>query len=137
MVDQVGEWAVGVTGVVRWFDPDRRLGLLSRDTGGDLLVHGSALPPGMLLVKGARVKFTVDDHPRGPRAAAVTVLELPAPRTRKTPHEMVTLLEDLIGSWTAPRRATATIAAPHPPRRPPSPRCCAPSPTTSTADPDS
>ena len=86
-----------VTGVVRWFDADRRLGLLSRDTGGgDLLVHGSALPPGTVLVKGARVEFTVDDHPRGPRAAAVTVLEYPAPRARKTPHEMVTLLEDLI-----------------------------------------
>jgi len=92
----VGEWAVVVTGVVRWFDPDRRLGLLGRDTGGDLLVHGSALPPGMLLVKGARVEFTVDDHPRGPRAAAVTVLEYPPPRTRRSPHEMVTLLEDLI-----------------------------------------
>jgi len=92
----MGEWAVVVTGVVRWFDPDRRLGLLSRDTGGDLLVHGSALPPGMVLVKGARVEFTVDDHPRGPRAGAVTVLDYPTPRTRKTPHEMVTLLEDLI-----------------------------------------
>ena len=85
-----------VTGVVRWFDPDRRLGLLGRDTGGDVVVHGSALPPGTVLVKGSRVEFMVDDHPRGPRAGAVTVLEYPAPRARRTPHEMVTLLEDLI-----------------------------------------
>jgi len=84
------------TGWVRCFDPNRGLGLLGRDDGGDVLVHGSALPPGTVLVKGARVEFTVDEHPRGPRAAAVTVLEYPAPRTRKTPHEMVTLLEDLI-----------------------------------------
>jgi len=43
------------------------------------------------------VAFDVEDFdPRGPRAAAVSVVEYPAPRARKTPHEMVTLLEDLI-----------------------------------------
>ena len=37
-----------------------------------------------------------DHDPRGPMAVAVTVLEHPAPRARRTPHEMVTLIEDLI-----------------------------------------
>ena len=39
----MGEWGVVVSGVMRWFHPDRRLGLLGRDSGGDLLVHASAV----------------------------------------------------------------------------------------------
>ncbi len=80
-----------VTGWVRWFDPIRGLGLLSRDSGGDLLMHASAVPRGTVLVKGTRVEFDVADHdPRGPMAVAVTVLEYPAPgsgrpRTRWSP----------------------------------------------------
>jgi len=88
---------VVVTGWVRWFDPNRGLGLLGRDSGGDLLVHASAVARGTVLVKGARVEFDVEDHdPRGPMAIGVTVLEYPTPRARKTPHEMITLIEDLI-----------------------------------------
>ncbi len=86
-----------VTGWVRWFDPNRGLGLLGRDDGGDVLVLASALPSGTVLVKGTRVEFDVEDFdPRGPRAAGVSVVEYPAPRARKTPHEMVSVLEDLI-----------------------------------------
>jgi len=53
-------------------------------------------PAGTGRAEGTRVWFDVAAYPRGPRASAVTVLEYPAPRARRAPHEMVTLLEDLI-----------------------------------------
>ncbi len=77
----------------------------------------------------------MDDHPRSPRAAAVTVLEDPAPcggpRIRRSSSPRTSS-----ASRTARRTATATTADPAPPRPPPSPPSYAPSPTTSTADLD-
>ncbi len=56
--------------------------------------------------------------PRGPLAVAVTVQQYPAPPARRTPHEMVTLIEDLIrvldrasGGYRHDRRPTQAEAA--------------------------
>ena len=90
--------AVVVTGQVRWFDPDRGIGLLGRDSGGDVVVHATALPAGTTALPiGTRVQFDVGNSPRGPVAVDVTVVAYPAPRRpRRSPEGMITLLEDLI-----------------------------------------
>ena len=88
---------MAVTGQVRWFDPDRGIGLLGRDSGGDVVVHAAALPASaQALPIESRVEFDVEQGARGPVAIGVTVVAYPAPRRpRRTPDAMITLLEDL------------------------------------------
>ena len=62
-------------------------------------MHSSALPSGMVLRSGQRVEFGVAEGRRGVQALQVRVLD-PAPTmakaSRKSPDEMVVLVEDLI-----------------------------------------
>ena len=88
------------TGKVKWYDVDKGFGFLTRDDGGEVFVHSTALEPaGTTLKPGQRVEFGVAEGRRGTQALQVKVLEPPptvAKSTRKSPDEMVLIIEDLI-----------------------------------------
>ncbi|MBO0834955.1 MAG: cold-shock protein, partial [Actinobacteria bacterium] len=88
------------TGKVKWYDADKGFGFLTRDDGGEVFVHSTALEPaGTALRPGQRVEFGIAEGRRGTQALQVRVLEPPptvAKSTRKSPDEMVPIIEDLI-----------------------------------------
>lgn len=92
------------TGKVKWYDPDKGFGFLTRDDGGEVFVHSSALPKGVETLRpGQRVDFGVAEGRRGQQALSVRILEPPslarqakAKHRRKKPDEMVVIVEDLI-----------------------------------------
>jgi cold shock protein len=88
------------TGKVKWYDAEKGFGFLSRDDGGDVFVHQSALPAGIPALKpGSRVEFGIVDGKRGEQALTVTVLG-PIPSvtasSRKPVDDMAVIVEDLI-----------------------------------------
>lgn len=92
------------TGKVKWFDAEKGFGFLSQDDGPDVYVRTEALPQGTETLKaGTRVEFGIAQGRRGDQALQVRVLDAPASvqrnqshAKRKTPEEMVPIVEDLI-----------------------------------------
>jgi CspA family cold shock protein len=87
------------TGRVKWYDPERGFGFLSREEGGDVYVHASALPQGVVLKPGQRVEFGIAEGRRGEQALSVRVLEsLPslAAASRRPAEELHGLIDDMI-----------------------------------------
>ena len=88
------------TGKVKWYDADKGFGFLTRDDGGEVFVHSTAMESaGTTLRAGQCVEFGVAEGRRGTQALQVRVLEPPptvAKANRKDPDEMVVLVEDLI-----------------------------------------
>ena len=92
------------TGKVKWFDPEKGFGFLSREDGPDVYVHADALPEGVTTLRnGARVEFGIAQGRRGDQALQVRLLDSrqsvqrnQAHQRRKKPEEMVPIVEDTI-----------------------------------------
>ena len=92
------------SGKVKWFDPERGFGFLSQQDGPDVYVHSDALPEGVTTLKpGTRVEFGIAQGRRGDQALQVRLVDAPASVSRnqrsaqrKSPEQMVTIVEDLI-----------------------------------------
>jgi cold shock protein len=61
-------------GTVKWFNDSKGFGFLSREGGPDVFVHHSAIQANgfRTLSEGDRVRFDIEESPKGPRAANVT-----------------------------------------------------------------
>lgn len=93
------------TGTVKWYDADKGFGFLSQPDGADVYVRSDALPDGVTALKnGARVEFGIVQGRKGDQALQVRLLDPVASVSRaqsqarrKTPDDMVVIVEDLIG----------------------------------------
>lgn len=78
------------SGKVKWYDADKGFGFLTRDDGGEVFVHSSALPKGVEALKpGQKVEFGVAESRRGQQALSVRVIDQPRrwprpPRPRRS-----------------------------------------------------
>ncbi|WP_456410371.1 cold-shock protein [Oceanithermus sp.] len=64
-------------GKVKWFNAEKGYGFIEREGGSDVFVHFSAINATgfRTLNEGDIVEFEVEDGPKGPSAANVTVVE--------------------------------------------------------------
>ena len=65
-----------VTGTVKWFNGAKGFGFIEREEGGDVFVHYSAIRGDGFrnLEEGQSVEFTLEQDPKGWRAADVAVI---------------------------------------------------------------
>ncbi len=76
-------------GKVKWFDEKKGYGFISKDEGGDVFVHFSAIDmPGFkTLREGQTVEFEVVQGPKGEQASKVKILDAgTTQRPRRAPQ---------------------------------------------------
>ncbi|MDH7490492.1 MAG: cold-shock protein [Anaerolineae bacterium] len=63
-------------GTVKWFNGSKGYGFITREKGGDVFVHFSAIQSQgfRTLEENQRVEFTVEQGPKGPQATNVVPL---------------------------------------------------------------
>ena len=63
-----------VKGTVKWFNESKGCGFVTKEDGGDVFVHYSAIQGNgfKTLTEGQTVSFEVVDGPKGPKAENVT-----------------------------------------------------------------
>jgi CspA family cold shock protein len=68
------------SGTVKWFNPDKGFGFITREGGNDVFVHHSAIQGSgfKTLTEGERVEFDVVQGQKGPAAENVVRLNPPA-----------------------------------------------------------
>ncbi len=66
-----------VRGKVKWFDEKKGYGFISREDGGDVFVHYSAIQMDgfKTLQEGQTVEFEITNGPKGEQAANVQVVD--------------------------------------------------------------
>lgn len=63
-------------GTVKWFNSEKGWGFIEREGGSDIFVHYTAITMEgfKTLAEGQQVEFTVEEGPKGPQAANVTLV---------------------------------------------------------------
>lgn len=87
-------------GKVRFYDPEKGFGFLTKEGGGDVYVRSTALPDGVSTLKpGQKVEFGVVEGRKGEQALSLRLVEAPpslSRAARKSPEQMAVIVEDLI-----------------------------------------
>ena len=64
------------SGTVKWFSNKKGFGFIENDDGGDVFVHHTSIQGSEFktLSEGDRVSFDIEQGPKGPAAANVTII---------------------------------------------------------------